>query len=411
MGKCYRRDLNVLVLTTCFPLSEEDISGIFLSSLYKAIAEQQGVTVTVLAADHPGGSKKYDERLSVFGIRVIRYRYFFKKYQRLLYGDAALSNIKKNKALVLLAPLVFLSLLVYTLYLARQNKFSLVHAHWIIPAGLIGIIAKKVYKLPVLITSHGGDVFGIKSRVLKTIATYTLAKADVVNAVSKAVASEIKNMAPNSRVQVVSMGADEELFFPRQLARKSIGLPEDERVLLYVGRLSEKKGVEYLVKAFHALFQRTPGLRLLLVGSGNLENRIRDLVVSFGLQNRIALLGTVENKMLPIYYSSADLVVIPSVRSTGGEEGLPVVLMEALLCDRKVVASKVGGIPEVEGMKGVYLVTPKSLESLVEGIERGLKDRLKPGEVRSGAMKFSIKHISARFLSIYAKLAGYEYAN
>jgi len=396
---------NILVLTTCYPLSNMDISAIFLKSLYQAMLRTGKVQVTVLAADHEDVDSYFDNQLVKQGLKIKRYRYFFRKWQILLYGDAALSNINRNPLSALLLPPLLLSLFFHSLLELVRGKYSIIHAHWSLPTGLIAVILGKIFNLPVMVTSHGGDVYGLRGSLNSFLQKWVFSEADIVNAVSSPVMKEIKSLAPQAHVMVKSMGVDEDLFCPVDDAKFQLGIANDSKVLLFVGRFSEKKGVEYLLEAAEILKQEINDFQILLIGKGNLEEKIRKIIEEKKLWDVVSIIGMVENSKLPIYYSAADLLVVPSVVDVGGQEGLPVTIMEGLLCGKKIVTTKVGGIVELSGLKSIFFSEQRNGKNLAKVICQALEDEtVLPNESREEGMRFSINRVASDFIDFYKEL-------
>jgi len=161
-------------------------------------------------------------------------------------------------------------------------------------------------------------------------------------------------------------GVDTRKFHPsfemRTDFRNRLGYVDDDFVILFVGRLTKSKGVYELLEAFASLLHYNRSIKLLLVGSlieqGNFKKRIHSL----GIKRKVKLIGGVGHEEIPGYMNAADAFVLLSWM-----EGLPNVVMEACACERPVVASAVGGIPElIENKKTGFLVTPQSATDLAE---------------------------------------------
>ena len=207
-------------------------AGLFLKTLYRTIAKRGEYGVTILAADHANTRRGYDRSSRKSGVKVVRYRYFIKKYQNLLYEDAALSNIHNHPLSMLLVFPLILSLIWAAHRHLRSAKFDLIHAHWALPAGLIAVVIGKIHGMPVIVTSHGGDVYGLKSPILKFLMKIVFSKAQLVNAVSHPVRTEILNLSSAANVKVKSMGVDDTLFKPIPNARSILGLPAHKPIIL-----------------------------------------------------------------------------------------------------------------------------------------------------------------------------------
>ena len=169
--------------------------------------------------------------------------------------------------------------------------------------------------------------------------------ARAVIAVSRALADKARALgAGKDRVHLLYNGVDGARFRPgdKAAARDALGLQPDARLVIYVGNLKESKGCLDLLEAFPAVLARHPQARLAFVGSGPagpvLERRARQL----GVADCVQLAGARPHEELPTWMQAADLLALPS-----HNEGVPNVVLEAMACGLPVVASDVGGIPEV----------------------------------------------------------------
>src|SRR5690606_13540795 len=167
---------------------------------------------------------------------------------------------------------------------------------------------------------------------------------------------------------VLERGVDRGLFHPgpRQEARGRLGLPESQKMLLWIGRMVPVKGLDVLLAAL----ARVPQMKrpvLYLVGGGSEENRLRRLAEELVLTDHVHWMGPTPHSALGDWYRAADLVVLPS-RS----EGVPNVLLEALACGTPFVASDVGGIGSIASSSD-WLVPPEDPEVLAGAISRSLE--------------------------------------
>jgi glycosyltransferase involved in cell wall biosynthesis len=171
----------------------------------------------------------------------------------------------------------------------------------------------------------------------------------------------------------VPNGVDADRFCPGsggEDLRERMGLGADP-VILYVGTFRVRKGIHHLMVAFERILRDFPRARLLIVGGGRgYEPSLRSLGRDLGLQHNLILAGPVENRDLPPYYDAADCVAVPSLF-----EGMPLVVLEAMASARPVVASRVGGIPDVieDGVTG-HLVPPGDTDALARSILGVLSD-------------------------------------
>ncbi|MBP7233311.1 MAG: glycosyltransferase, partial [Syntrophaceae bacterium] len=144
----------VLVLTSTFPRWENDPEPAFVFELSRRLTEK--FEVTVLSPRTPGSKRRED----IAGLRVIRFPYFFNRWEKLaMHGGGILNQLKTNPVYYLMIPFFLLGQLWAVVRLLRNQRFDLIHAHWLIPQGFIAALSLLMTgkKIPLLCTSHGGD--------------------------------------------------------------------------------------------------------------------------------------------------------------------------------------------------------------------------------------------------------------
>ena len=190
----------------------------------------------------------------------------------------------------------------------------------------------------------------------------------------------------------------------REAARRSLGLPSDEPVVLYVGRLLRIKGAHHLLGAFSRVLARSPLACLLIVGDGEERQTLQTSAQRLGLGPRVAFLGSLPHEDVIRCMRAADVLVLPSLVESFG-----IVLLEAMSCGLPVVASRVLGIPYLveDGLNG-FLVPPGDEEALADRITALLSDpdlRARMGEQnRSKAAAYLMPRIADRFLDLWRML-------
>ena len=163
----------LLVTASTFPRWEGDTEPRFVYDLCRAMRDEFDITVLVPAA--PGAQ----DREEMGGLHVERYHYFsIHKWETLCYPGAIVPRIKEKKARALLVPFLFLSLW-WNLF-KRRKQFDAVHAHWLIPQGIV----QSFFKVPYLVTGHGGDVTSLNQGILKALKRRCLQRAGAVTVVS-----------------------------------------------------------------------------------------------------------------------------------------------------------------------------------------------------------------------------------
>lgn len=197
-------------------------------------------------------------------------------------------------------------------------------------------------------------------------------------AVSDALKNKITSIGvPSDKTQVITNGVDTNLFMPLSTevcrSKLGLGLPNNAKIVLYIGNLQKEKGVIYLLNAFNNLAQQNllKDIRLIIVGNGPLKEEFVSYVIKWDLQDSITFIEAQHHHMIPIWINSCDVLCLPSI-----SEGCPNVILEALACGTPVVASKVGGVPELIFSEKLGVLFEKSnVDELVEGLLVALKKK------------------------------------
>ncbi len=380
----------MLVVASTFPRWKDDSLPPFVYELAKRLAEKY--EIHVLTPHYPGSKR----REVMEGLEVHRFKYFPEKYQILAGSGGILPALKKNRLLYLAVPFFFVFEYRALVRLAEQIKPDIIHAHWTVPQGLVCAALKKIKGHPYMVTAHGGDIYGLRGRFWKKFKKLALRNARKATVVSNALRQEIiENIDENLTTDVISMGVDTEFFNPgkrNESIRNRYGIKGP--FLLFVGRLAEKKGIRYLIDAMPAVISIIPEVKLLIVGSGTLEQELKALVDHHDLDENVVFAGSLPNQKLPELYASADIFIAPSIEAEGGDkEGLPVTLMEAMSSGCVVIATDLEGNRDLidQGKNGL-LVRQKSSEDIAAAIIETLKDESSFSKIGNPARKRAIRH-------------------
>lgn len=200
---------------------------------------------------------------------------------------------------------------------------------------------------------------------------------DALIAVSDEVARSISRWCGVSAAKVcrVYNGVDVTAFAPDRKARAAIrtqyGVMEDEQLIVFLSHVTRQKGLHLLLKCMPAVLAQQGLAKVLVVGTGDYLDEATGLVEVMGLQSQVLFAGHVPHERTADYLNAADLYVLPTLR----QEGLPFSLVEAMACQKPVIASRIGGIPSVvtHGLNGL-LVTPGDSHELGQAIVRLLAD-------------------------------------
>ncbi len=315
----------LLVLTSTFPRWADDTEPAFVFELCCRLAAEYEVTVL---APHVRDARQAE---TLADLRVIRFRYGPAAWERLAYGGGVMANLKRRPWLLCMLPAFFLAMLMRLLQLLRELRPDAVHAHWIVPQGIVLVAATAMAdRRPRMIcTAHGSDVSALRGRFWSALRRYAANRLDGITAVSKPIRdSLVSEGCPAGKVAVIPMGVDLATTFTPQAQARSTG------EILFVGRLVYGKGADVLLEAMPRILARHPGATLTLVGDGPEKVSLHDTVLRLGLGERVRFAGALSHASLPQYYRRATLLVLPS-----REEGFGLVLVEALGCGCPVAAS------------------------------------------------------------------------
>lgn len=293
-----------------------------------------------------------------------------------------------------------------------NRDVHVIHTHGL-KANLAGVIAAKLSRQGhVIYTVHGGISFSeeqpIKAKlyaILERILTKYNAR---VITVSNLLRQELQKRAQRNDESTITIytGIDEHRLEPKidiETMRQSFHIPMNSNVIGTIARLAPQKGLCYLIKAMKQVIHSKPNTILVIAGDGPLRDELEDLASEEDVLSHIRFLGFVQDigSLLELIH----VFVLPS-----WTEGLPITILEALLAGKAVVATKVGGIPEViENERNGLLVEPRNPDVLAAQILRLLDDdelRTRLGDTGRRIVKdrFSIEHMVAEYCSIYEEV-------
>ncbi len=282
--------------------------------------------------------------------------------------------------------------------LKRRHDYDLIHAFSGLPGGVTAWLSGKPY----IISLRGTEVPGYENRyswILKLflpLLKLTLTKAKFVDTNSVYLKKLTLKTFPGLKITVIPNGVDAKIFFP---AKKLPSKP----VILSSSRLGQRKGVEYLVKAMPIVLKSLPEAQLILAGEGVEKESLKRLTNELGLDKQVKFLGQVEHRKLPEIYRKSSLFVLPSL-----SESLSNSLLEALACGLPVVATKVGGNPELVTKQNGILVPPADSQVLAWAIikllqNQKLKDKMSQANLNE-AQKYSWQKTAREYLALYEKM-------
>lgn len=351
-------NLKICLISSSFPRFVNGNPGVYQGSFVYELAQylgQRGHQVYVVTPLYPD-APAYEVQE---GIAIYRFRFY---------------GWQQGWVLAQLKPIPLLSMVSYlvaTIWLARrvikEHKVDIIHAYWVIPAGFSGVLLRWLTGVPVVATAPGSDLNIWPRRWLpRQLVRFTLSRLDVLFTLGNDLRDVAVSLGASPEKVVVNLGdggMNLDLLQPphkREQTRQGWGVSEDGSVILFVGSLHPPKRVDHLIIALKQVVQEFPMVCLNVVGSGSQEAALHQLRDQLGLEQVIHFLGYKPHEVVPELLEAADLFVYPS-----DSEGLPSAIMEAQAMGVPVVASRVGGIPDlIEPGKTGLLVEPGDVEGL-----------------------------------------------
>lgn len=352
--------LRVLAITKIFPNQAEPLSAPFNRQQFAALARRCELEVAATIPWFPGAGllarwssagklARVPRREQIAGIEVTHPRTLFvPRLAHAAWGPLYAASI---------APALR----------RYRGKVDVVLGSWAYPDGFAAVIAGRLLGVPTVVKLHGSDI-NVMAKLPgpRRQTAWALSRAARVVAVSRALADEVVALGvPREQVTVVMNGVDAALFHVRDraAARSELGLP-DGPLALYVGNLKPEKGLLDLARAWESVVRDVPEARLAIVGGGPLREALEA-----ALPPRATLFGAQPLTQVPIWMAACDVLVLPS-----HVEGTPNAVLEALACGRRVVATSVGGVPDLITSDSVgAMVPPRRPDALAAALTQALR--------------------------------------
>ena len=293
------------------------------------------------------------------------------------------------------------------LQIVKRDRCDLIHAHFTVPAGLIGVIVARLLGRKVILTAYGTDISWRGSKVVEACSRFVLRHSDYLVVISEYTREKVQRFVKSGIPieMIYAAGVDTRKFNPNKNgseARRELGLHDTDFVLLFVGNLVERKQVGDLISATARLKHLHPHVKLIVGGDGELRQTLENQAIREHGDSTVTFLGRVPDDLLPSLYALANVFVLPS-----REEGLGVVLLEAMASGTTVVASRTTGILSVieEGRTGL-LYEPGNIEGLVAKIQQLIENSdlgSKLGEAARGEAveRFAREKQAQKLLRVY----------
>lgn len=391
----------ILVLSSTFPRWDKDHEPPFVYELSKRFTDEYEVHVL---SPHAAGSQNHE---NMGGLFIHRFRYAPVNLEKLAYNGGISTNLKNYPLRYFLVPSFMLAELVYAIRIVRKEKIDLIHAHWIIPQGLVAIISSVcARKRPaVLVTAHGADVYTRKGSLSSIIKKFILNHCDYLTVVSKGMLASVQQLNAKCNISVIPMGTDlTETFVPD-------GHIKSDSQLIFVGRLVEKKGVRYLIDGFKRLLSSYQHLSLTIIGHGPEKESLEEYVHALGIQHRVKFTGGLPQAELPVFLQQSSIAIFPFIQADDGDqEGFGLVLAEAMGCGCATIATNLPAVKDliIDRTTGI-LIREKSSDDIFSAVSELLDDHsLRKDLVEKGrthvTRKFDWAIITRSYLDLINKL-------
>ena len=252
----------------------------------------------------------------------------------------------------------------------RESKPDVVCNFWLYPEGFATVAAARRLGVPAVVGSIGSDLHQLTDPVARWLTRLTMRRASFVITKGEYLRRHAIRMGVSAgKIRSIPNGCDPTVFRigDREAARKTLNVRKSAELILYVGRLETAKGVFELLEAFSSLANRRPSLQLTYVGDGPCAERLRRRVVKLALDNRVHFSGARNSEEVAQWLAASNAFALPSY-----DEGCPSAVIEALSCGRPVIATHVGGIPDLVTEKSGILVAPRDSVALAGAIEAAI---------------------------------------
>ena len=390
--------IRTLLFSTLYPSSARPLHGLFVETRLRELLTTGEVATTVMAPVpwFPSADPRWGEyarmaatpmRETRHGIDVLHPRF------------PVVPKIGMTVAPLLLAAA---SIAPIRRLIAEGCDFDIIDAHYFYPDGVAATMLARHFGKRVVVTARGSDI-NVISRypIARRLMQWAARHCDASIGVCSALAEQIKPWTASERVHVVRNGVDLQRFRPvsHEAARRKLqtgGSP----LLLSVGHLVENKGHAVVIDALAEIRKHFAHARLAIVGHGPDGERLREHARMRGCADRVTFAGTVEHSSMIDWYNAADVLVLASAR-----EGWANVLLESLACGTPVVATRVGGSPEVVTDKRVgRLVESRDGASIADSVLRLMREYPDRGTVRRYAEAFSWDSTSRAQVELFRRL-------
>jgi teichuronic acid biosynthesis glycosyltransferase TuaC len=283
----------------------------------------------------------------------------------------------------------------------RMSRPDLILNYWLYPDGYAAVRVGRTLGVPAIVGAIGSDLRRRNDPITMYLVRQTMRDADAVITVSEELRQQAIGQGISAeKVTAILNGCDTSVFHPgdRALARGEVGCDAQSELIVYAGNLLASKGLGELMGAFVELAKSRPRLRLAIIGQGPFGDELARRASAAGLTDRVTMPGRCDAAGIAQWMRAADVFCLPSY-----SEGCPNVVVEALACGRPVVATKVGGIPELVNDTCGMLIPPRDVAALREALDAALSKRWDREEIARTSTR-SWEMVAADTLAVCRKV-------
>jgi teichuronic acid biosynthesis glycosyltransferase TuaC len=344
------RKLRLAIIVEAFPVDADSVAGLAVFDIVREFQQIADVTVYYCRAAYFGAGDTAPKRSSVQGIPV--YNVYFPAI-RLFSRPFNGRNCAER-----LTPLL------------QDHRPDAILAFYLYPQGYAGVLAARRLNIPAILVAMGSDVRQIPDPITRFLTRRAVRRADCILAVSEDLRLRTIAMGvPPDRVHTVINGRNSSVFHlrDRSVAREELQIPAGVELVVFVGRLVPVKRLGDLVSAARILAVTHSNLRIVCIGDGPCLAKLTQSVRRKGLTEVVRFIGAKSPPDIARWLAACHVFCLPSQ-----SEGSPNVILEALACGRPVVATEVGGIPQLVNSECGMLVKPKTPSALAQALHAAL---------------------------------------
>ena len=381
--------MNILVINYEYPPLGGG-GGIFTRDLVENFAKKHNVD---LVTSHFSGLKKTESinNVTIYRVPVLGRRSLYSATMSSLLSFPFASIAK-------------------CIQLFRSKKYDIINTHFAVPTGPTGMILSGLSRIPNVLSIHGSDIYNpVRKTSPHRHAVLRWAVRSVLKNAAKVVAqsTDIRYCAeafyaPGRDITIIPLGLPDRTFNPA--SRETLLMQNGKFYIISIGRMTEVKGYDFLIRAIGLLRERGADTNLVLIGDGPERVRLENLSAKLGLSDRIKFTGWLSHEKKFQYLSACDIYVMSSLH-----EGFGVVLLEAMSCGLPIIATNKGGQTDIikEGRNGI-LIQPYDAEMLADAISRLAespdKRRAMSATNKEDVKNYGISAVAKRYLDLFDRV-------